>query len=331
MKDLMSKFKIPTLLGLGIIFFGIIAGVYLNLKDQIYLSKAAPDLTPQNITITNITEDSATISWQTRSAATSFITFGQNSPGEQTALDDQDNNPAPSGAGPKPHLTHYVTLKNLMPKTNYQFKVIAGKTPSGIERFQTAQPLTAQTGFTPIIGSVLAGDAPLNEGIAYLSIPGAITQSAPVKAGGNFLIPLSFIRKTDLSDIYRLSEDTIGKITIISDKGTANLLFKLKTNSPSLAPIKLGQNIDLTTDLLTEESTVSLSPTEPDLDKYDLNNDRKINAADYAIISSCIGKKTTDNLQGDISCAKADINKDNKINQNDLDLISQKLKDSGLK
>ncbi|MBI2330314.1 fibronectin type III domain-containing protein [Candidatus Daviesbacteria bacterium] len=306
-----SKFKIPTLLGLSIIILGIVAGVYLNLKEQIILSRAAPNVTPQNITITNITDTSVTISWQTNSPITSFVAFGQNNPGEQTVLDDQDNNP-PAG-GPKPHFIHYATLKNLLPKTSYQFKVVSGKMSSNIEKFQTAQPLSAQSEFTPVIGSALDGDTPLNEGIAYLSISGAITQSSPVKEG-NFLIPLSSIRKADLSDIYKSDDDSSGKITIVSEKGTADLLFKLKNNSKPLPPVKLGQNIDLT----TEESLPSANPNKSELDKYDLNDDGKINAADNAIILQDFGK----NLKN----SKADINQDGKVNQKDLDLMAQKFK-----
>jgi len=318
MTKFINKFKIPTLLGLGIIFLGIVSGLYLVLREQIFLSQAAPNLTPQNITLTNLTEDSVVISWQTNSAAASFITFGQSSPGEQTALDDRDT------STPKPHSTHYVTLKNLLPKTNYQFKIISGKISSDIKKFKTASPLTNQTIFPPIIGSVLNGDTPLNDGTVYLSIAGATTQSALIKSGGNFLIPLSQIRKYDLSDKYQLTEGAIAKLTIRSDKGDANVLFQLAVSSLSLPPIKLGEDIDLT----LPSATPTPSPSK-DLGQYDLNSDGKINSADYAIAASCFGKKPSTTLPGKISCAKTDINGDGAINQKDLDLMTKKLKELG--
>ena len=165
MRDFFNKFKIPTILGLGLIFTGIAAGVFLVLREQTFLSQAAPNLTPQNITFTNISDDSVVISWQTTSAVSSFITFGQNNLSEQV-LDDRDNNP-PAG-GLKPHLTHYFTLKNLLPKTNYQFKITSGKITSDILKFETASPLTNGSEFTPIIGSILDGSTPVNDGITYL-------------------------------------------------------------------------------------------------------------------------------------------------------------------
>lgn len=325
MTGFISKFKIPTILGLGIILLGIVAGVYLNLKEQIFLSQAAPNLTPQNITLTNITDSEAVISWQTNSPAASFITFGQNNPGEQTVLDDRDN-PVPGSTGPKPRLTHYVTLKNLLPKTNYQYKVVSGKIASNVEKFQTAQPLSVQTGFSPIIGSVLSGDSPLDDGIVYLSIPEATTQSALIKTGGNFLIPLAQIRKTDMTD-YQLTEGTTAKLTVHSDKGESNVLFKLKANSLPLPPVKLGQNIDLT----TPEETPPPTPTAKDLHKFDLNGDGKINAADNAIILQNFGplREASNPPAGGPKDKRADLNGDGKVDQKDLDLMAQELKDLG--
>lgn len=323
MTNFFSKFKIPTLLGLSLILLGIISGLYLVLREQIFLSQAAPNLTPQNISITNITDDSVVISWQTNAAAASFITFGQKNPGEQTVLDDRDGNP-PAG-GPKPHLIHYVTLKNLLPNTNYLYKITSGKLTSDVLKFDTATPATNQTGFTPIIGSVMDGNNPLNDGVAYLSIQDANTQSSLIKTGGNFLIPISQIRKTDLKDIFPVIEGTTAKLAIRSDKGNASILFRLKTNSAPLPAIKLGQDLDLTVPVETPVP----SPTVKDLDKYDLNSDGKINAADYAIVSSCFGKRLNSSLPGGQSCTKTDINSDGVINQKDMDLVSQKLKELG--
>lgn len=322
MSGSISKFKIPTILGLCIISLGIIAGVYLNFREQTFLSQAAPSLTPQNINVTNVTDDSVVISWQTSSSTTSFVTFGQNNPGEQTALDDKDGTD-----GPKPHQIHYVTLKNLLPKTSYQFKIVSGKITSNIERFQTSQPATNKTSFVPVIGTVLADNTPLNEGIVYLSIPGAVNQSAPLKMEGNFLIPLSGIRKDDLSDIYPLTDGTTAKLTIHTDKGEASMLFNLQESSPPLPPIRIGENLDLT---IPEESPQPSPSAIKDLGIYDLNGDGTVNSADYSILSSCFGKKLSNVLQGDIPCAKTDLNEDKTVNKKDLDLMNKKFKELGV-
>ena len=307
-KKWLSKFKIPTLLGITIILIGIVAGVILTLKEQVFISKAAPDVTAQNITLSNISDTSVSISWQTASPTISSVTYGQINPNEQTALNDKD-----SLAGkPANHSIHYVTIKNLLPKTNYQYRIISGKTLSEIGKFTTSIPISQQVTFSPIIGSVLDSGKPLEDGVAYLYIANATVLSAQIKSG-NFLIPLSEIRKADLSESFPLSEDATGKITIISDKGITNALFRLKDSNNPLPPIKLGRDIDLT----IQATPTPASASTQELSIYDLNRDGKINAADYAILLQNLGKKGKD--------IKNDLNKDSVIDQKDLDLMIKKI------
>lgn len=315
MTDFFNKFKIPTLLGFSIIIIGIIIGVVLVLKEQIFLSQASPDISTQNITLSNISDDSVAISWQTSAPVPSFITFGQTNSSEATALDGKDVQ------SPKAHLMHYVTIKNLLPKTTYQYKIVSGKTSSEVSKFTTAIPITSQTGFRPIIGSVLDKGQPLDEGIIYLSITDANTQSAQIKSSGNFLIPLTQIRKADLSDAYPLTEDTIAKLTVISDKGIASALFTLKMSN-TLPPLNLGQNVDLTTFVLPKPTSpvpdgTGASPSAQEIKRFDLNSDGKINAADNVIILQNFGKKPKDK--------KVDLNSDGKVDQKDLDLMAKQI------
>jgi len=277
-----NKFKIPTLLGLGIIVLGIGVGVFLVLREQTFLSSAAPSQTPQNIAVSNIEDASAVVSWQTTSPALGFVTFGQQDEGEQTALDDRDTQK------PQVHLIHYVTIKNLLPKTLYKYKTISGKLTSKVLTFTTASPITASE-FRPVIGSALDQEKPLDEGIAYLSISDALIQTALIKNLGNFLIPLSQVRKSDLSDIYPLSQATQAKLTVTSANGQAVAVFNLKNEGVNLPPLKIGQTLDLTTPELTPNPTPS--PTPNKLQFYDLNGDGKINAADYSIALKNRGKK----------------------------------------
>lgn len=305
MKNAFSKFRIPTLLGIGIVLTGIISGVILTLKDQpfSFISEAAPDISIPKPNITNVTDDSITMSFETSIEIKSFLTYGLNSPGEQIILDDKDDKK------PVERKIHYFTIGNLATETSYKYKITAGKnTYEG--SFKTAKAETLQNGFNPIIGSVLAEDKIISEGAAYLSVAGAITQSAMVK-NGNFLIPVSFMRKGDLSDTFVPLDSTKAKLTIISDLGEANILFLLKNLDNSLPPIYIGENLDLT----------DINPPPPtalsDLERFDLNSDGQINAADNAIVLKNFGKNPKDK--------KADLNSDGVVNQEDLDLMAKQI------
>ena len=202
MTSFINKFRIPTLLGLGVLLIGISAGVYLVVRQQNFFAKASPDLAAQDITLTNISDNQVTISWQTQVETPAFIMYGQTLT-DQTALDDRDSN------SPKPYTIHHITVKNLQPKTTYQYKIVAGKYASTPSSFTTTSPASIQNGFNPVIGSVLSGGQPLDKGVVYLSISGSTIQSAVIKNFGNFVIPLSFIRKTDMSIIFAIQKKRI--------------------------------------------------------------------------------------------------------------------------
>ena len=298
MSTFLNRFKIPTLLGLGIILTGIVGGVLLVLREQGLTLQAAPTATAENIILTNVTEDSAAVSWQTDKAVTSFLTYGQNDVSENTALDDRDTKT------PQMRLNHYVTLKNLLPQTVYQFKIFTGKQSSETQEFITVTEVSDQNSLPPVIGSILDGDQPLNEGVAYLSIAGAIPQSALIKTEGSFIIPLA--------GLVPLDEETSVKLTVISDAGEASLSFYLKDASTPLPPLKIGQALDLR-DL---EKPIPTPPvSEDDLNKFDLNDDGLINANDHAIVLQNFGKNPKNK--------KADLYGDGVVDQKDLDLISK--------
>lgn len=284
-----NKFKIPTLLGLGIIILGIIIGIFIIIREQIFITRATPDITPKNIVLSNIEDLSLTVSWQTPTEVASFLSFGPTG-NEQIAIDDRDGNT------PQARALHYVTLKNLQPNTTYKYRIISGKLKSEISEVTTASPPTAQNGQKPVIGSVLEENEPLNEGIAYLSVSGAVTQSALIKNSGNFLIPLSFARKTDLSDVFNPVGNETAKVTVMSGKGEVSAIFNLQSFQ-LLPPLKIGQNVDLTV------------PQDNQGKKFDLNKDGLINASDYALVLK----------------NKADLNGDGTFDQKDLGLIQKQI------
>lgn len=303
----LSKFKIPTILGLGIILAGITAGVFLIVKDQVFFVKATPEVSLQNITVSNISESQVSISWQTTPNSKSFVAYGIKQTQEQTAFDDED------AKIPTERFLNYATIKNLAPETNFIYQIVSGKLRSEVSTFKTAKSSTFQNGFGPIIGTVFQGDNPITDGIAFLSISGASIQSAKIKSSGNFLIPVSSMKKGDLSDTFKPNQDDIAKLTISSNEGQASVLFKIKSEGTQLPPIKLGEDLDLT----NQQPSPSPTPTFEELNAYDLNGDKQINSVDYSEVLLNFGKNPKNK--------KADINRDGVVDQKDLDLINKQI------
>lgn len=302
----MERIKIPTLLGLTIILVGIISGVFLVVQNQTsFFTKASVTQAPKNITVSNIEDTSATVSWQTTSAVPGFISYSAGG-SEETDLDDRDTN------APIARVTHHVTLKKLTPATTYQYQIFSGKNITSDLKLTTALSRNSTNGFNPVIGSVVNNDQPLSDGIIFLNLSGATLQSTVIKQG-NFIIPLSKMYKGDLSDILSLSEGAIAKLTVVSDIGQASALFKLEHLEKPIGTLKIGQDLDL---------TIQVTPTiNPDLQTFDMDGNLTINAADYSLVLTNFGRSPKN--------PKADINKDGVVDKKDLDLIAQKMTELG--
>lgn len=314
-----DEFKIPTILGLIVIGGGILAGVYLISKEQIIISQASADFAPKDITVSNIDHSSATITWKTSAGTYSLVSFGESTL-EKTANDERDTDL------PAVYTLHSVRLKNLLSNTNYKFRIISNRVKTEVLTFKSATPAKEQNNFGPITGSIMAEGKPLKEGIVYLAIDGAITQSALINSSGNFLIPLSSIYKADLSDIYPLTEDTIVKLKVASGNNQSQITFKLSQTGTNLPLVNLGQDLDfidsLDTKLQPAEATEEASPVSDQtinqgLIIYDLNEDGFINTADNAIVLKNFGKNPQNK--------KADLNSDGVVDNKDLTLMSEKI------
>lgn len=74
----MKKHKrIPTLIGLIILLLGAAIGVYLVTNTSILRPQASPQTAPQDIRVSNITENSFTVSWTTGSETLGAVCGGR--------------------------------------------------------------------------------------------------------------------------------------------------------------------------------------------------------------------------------------------------------------
>ncbi len=311
-RSLFTGFKIPTLVGIGIILIGISAGVVLVMQQQTLLTQASPAQQPINITVGSIEDTSAGISWQTNSDSPGFVTYGPNG-GELTALDVHDD------ITTTPRIDHYVKLAKLTPKTTYQFKIVSGKQVTQVQKFTTATSAFSQNKLPPIIGSVLDSGKLVKEGLVFLTIPGATIQVAPISSLGSFTIPLTKVYKNDLLDILPLSDDTLVTIKIISGANSATATFSLSVAQIPLPAISLGDNTTLT-------KATPAPMKDPDLVKYDLNDDGQMNSADYSIVLQNFGKSPK-NKRADITGPQG--TPDGVVDKLDQAAMSQKINERG--
>ncbi len=209
--------RFPTLLGVGVLVIGLIAGIFIFEQGTgLFLPRATEETTPQNVKITNITERSFSVSFATQTATSSFVkvdSYGQNGKHTKTDLQASDDRDQLQGSvGDYP--LHHITLTGLDPETEYYFLIGTGKGAlfdNNGEKFmvKTAKRSTNAPNAKTIYGSVVdQNGAPAKGSIVYVQIDQASEMSQLVQDSGSWAIPLSNARMVDGSSYAAVTKDS---------------------------------------------------------------------------------------------------------------------------
>lgn len=240
----MREKKIPTIIGLLVLIAGIAVGVFLVQNRQIFRLAASPEETPRDVRITNITDNSFSISWITDKKTVGFLTFGRATSLGQTAVDNQDD------TSPTPRLTHEVTVSGLSPKTSYFFKVGSGSQTFGQDdqpwQVTTGSRLTGLAPQTDIISGKVetATGAGVVGALVYLTIQGVTPISTLTTDLGNWSVALSLARSDDLSGFASYDDQTPFSVFVQAGGGQIATAQALISVARPLPLIILGQTHD---------------------------------------------------------------------------------------
>lgn len=224
--------KIPTLIGVLLLVFGVAGGIVLVNREAVFKLGAAPETAPKDVRITNVTDTSFTVSWLSDKAAAGFVKWGETSNLGQTATAD---------VGTRAVNAHAVTVKGLTRGKTYFFSINSGVTDytnNGVP--WSATTLTTQTAdVSRISGTVLlTNGTPADNTLIYVNAPGIGEQSTVTSSSGNWIltIPVSASRKETLLDVYAQG----------GANGIATAQVTLAAANP-LPPISLGKTYDFRT------------------------------------------------------------------------------------
>lgn len=267
MKKSLWNRRIPTVLAFALIFASVWVTSALIQSGVLTTGRASLDTSPQNITITNITDTSFTVAFSTTQQVAAGVTLDDF--GGTLLLDDRDK---PTG-NQKPYYAHHVTVPNLKPNTEYQFSIISNAETilDNGKKFsvKTANPIS-QKPFDqkPLFGKILLPDGN-NSGdtLIFVEIEGGQKISAVTKTNGEYIIPTNSIRTTNLSAYLQLQDST--KIILNAFrkdlKSSLTLLYK---NASSIPPITLSQSYNFADSLFqpqASESSLLTVPQKPNI------------------------------------------------------------------
>ncbi len=276
--------KIPTLIGVIVLVFGLAGGVVLVNKDTIFKLGASPDTTPKDVRITNITDGSFTVNWVTDKQTTGLVKWGETSNLGQTVT--------PEGGAAKTSLTHSATVRNLTKNKAYYFTINSGGTDvtnNGIPWNTTTAP-SISADVSHVSGTILLPTGlPASDAIVYIDAPGMTEQSTITSSSGNWILalPVAESEKDTLLTIF-VQAGTTGVATAQVYLGSANPV-------PS---ITLGKTYDFRTSTQTTttndpQSSVILpnsNTTTETKSRFDLNT-----SATPLPASSTVTVKSIDN------------------------------------
>ncbi|QQS39007.1 hypothetical protein IPM62_00095 [Candidatus Woesebacteria bacterium] len=221
--------RIPTLLGILSVTIGVIAGVLLVENRQATKLYAALDATPKNVRVTNVSNDTMTISWTTLKQTSGLLVWGK----KRESLDEI------SGSSEKTY-THSYTLSKLEANSDYYFLINSDGTSfdnNGIPWQAKTGPKLARSphSFT-ISGSVIdRSGAPVSEALVYVVIGGGSPMSTQTSENGNWVLAISEAREQNLMSYVNIDpEKTVIQLHVQTGKDAVTSgQLRLKSAQPA--------------------------------------------------------------------------------------------------
>ena len=252
-----KEFKFPTIIGLIVLLASIAVGIYLTRSPVTLGSKASGTCNPDSVQVTNITNNSASISFITTSACNPSISINSK------LVSEVKNN----------DLIHYFEIKNLSASTDYSFSIIiSGQTVSKNEyKFKTGSSPNSTIPTSNLAwGKVFNPDGKtVANAIVYLNIPGASPLSSFVTTDGNWSVSLANSFNESKSDWFLTPTTPIDEdiIVIATDGSRTQVVNSTALNNP-VPNIIIGKNSLDRTSLPTPPATGQIiEPTQVAADK----------------------------------------------------------------
>ncbi|HBL52385.1 MAG: hypothetical protein A3D24_01475 [Candidatus Blackburnbacteria bacterium RIFCSPHIGHO2_02_FULL_39_13] len=228
-----------------------------------------PTAKPQNVFISNISDHQATISWTTDKPTKGAVVASENGSfpilpifvGEKLSRDDGEKGIKKTGF----YTTHRVTVENLAPGKEYQFRIYEGWKNVYQEDFSTGPTLSSLANPNPVYGKIVdSNNKPIVGALVYLTVSDpaseikeektikdkdgktkkeVITKKVDVKdssilsaltnSEGKWSIDLGNIRSKNLKSIQPLSKISVEKLLVDAGrKGRAKAVAKPGMDKP---------------------------------------------------------------------------------------------------
>ncbi len=237
---------VPTLVGILILLIGLGATIFLVENSTKFLSYAAPEDKPQQVTIANITDTSFVVSWVTQNRTNGFIKYKEKNPVSflKIGYDNRDNMIKTSN-----RYTHYVNISSLKSNTGYEVVIVSNQHEYNDNKLAlktgSLLPAPAQI-IDPAFGTLIdERNHPISEALAYVSFEGSQIISSLVNTDGSWVLPLGEMRSQEGNRYFVPSNKDQERLFFIGREAQSTVVARIDNDAP-LPPIRLGENYNFT-------------------------------------------------------------------------------------
>jgi len=244
MKKIINR-KIFTIFWIAIILIGIPLTIFVLKNQTVFNSRASGSQAPKNVKITNISDQSFTVAYQTDLPSTGSLSYGTDKQLGESALEDLDK----ENESFITKTIHNISVKNLAPSTKYYLAII-----SGSDTFlNNGEPFEITTG--PEISSpsaseyilkgkiILPNGSSSSDAIVYVNTQDSQILSTMVAKNGEFSFSLSKLRTQDLTSYIDLNDNAVFNILATDGSLKSNVLMSINQTG-TIPTITLSNNYD---------------------------------------------------------------------------------------
>lgn len=248
--NLLDK-RIPTILGIGFVILGIALTTIVTNSQTNLNSKASNSEEPRNVKITNLSDKSFTITYQTDAAVTGSVNYGRDKNLGNIELEELDK----ERANFSPKSIHSITVKKLFPKTKYNFVIISGQNTflnNGIPfEILTGPNISSSSAEQHAVkGKILLPNGnPPDEALVYLRTQNSQLLSSVTAKDGTYGFSLKNLRSEDMASYLEMGSDTVLELTAISKNSLSSTVLTPLSKKNYIPTITLSNNYNFTDQL----------------------------------------------------------------------------------
>ena len=232
----MKNYSLPTILGLFIVGVWVTVGFIFNQNRELSTAIKAGDFKPKNVKVSNITDSSAAISWESDIPADFDLHWSK----KRGLLDDFI---AKSTTAKR---VHYIKISNLDAETTYEFYISRNNIKYINQNFPWQFKTLSKTQ-NKLVSKIVSGRVvsnsglPVDEAIVFINLGTGELLTGVSDQKGSFFINLSL--STNNLDVL---DTSILSITVRDSRGLISTGKVYVHSANSMPDIVIGENFDYT-------------------------------------------------------------------------------------